>query len=147
MADIDKFMLMLQSPRASRRYDACEELRLAASLSPAVIDALEKATNDPDPLVRDAATRALAAHKPSSEPAGRTASATAHESLSKGSKSRGLGLMLAGLALSTLCIVATRNAAQQLQFTSGIVPLFYGTVAFGIILALWGLFEWLSARQ
>lgn len=53
---------MLKSPKASKRYEACEELRVAASLSLEAINALKNATADPDPEVAEAAAKALALH-------------------------------------------------------------------------------------
>jgi hypothetical protein len=63
MTDETELLEMLNSSRASARYDACEELRVAPSLSDAEVQALEKARNDPDHLVRDAAKEALSTHK------------------------------------------------------------------------------------
>lgn len=62
MTDLPRLIEKLGSPKSSTRYEACEELRLAEFSSGAAIDALEKATtSDPDPLVADAAARALEA--------------------------------------------------------------------------------------
>jgi predicted glycoside hydrolase/deacetylase ChbG (UPF0249 family) len=63
MDEIEKLIKMLESPKTSARYDACESLRVARSLDDAAIAALHRALNDPDPEVRDAAQRALNAHK------------------------------------------------------------------------------------
>jgi len=60
---IEKAIKMLDSPKASARYDACEWLRVAPSLSDAAISALEKALTDADPEVRVAAHRALNVHR------------------------------------------------------------------------------------
>ncbi len=52
----------LTNPRADTRYDACEELRVASSLPPQALSALQRAAQDPDPGVADAAQRALRLH-------------------------------------------------------------------------------------
>jgi hypothetical protein len=62
MVDIKKLVNALQSAKADTRYDACEELRVAAGLPQAALVALETATRDPDPAVADAATRVLRVH-------------------------------------------------------------------------------------
>lgn len=61
MSTIDKFVQMLESSKASARYDACEELRVANESSPAAVAALEKATQDPNRDVAEAAKNALEA--------------------------------------------------------------------------------------
>ncbi len=48
MTDLNKCLAMLKSPKASERYDACEELRVASESSPEVVLALEDATKDAD---------------------------------------------------------------------------------------------------
>ncbi len=53
----------LGSPNKNRRYEACEELRVAPYLPRAAITALEQASNDSDPGFADAARRALLAHR------------------------------------------------------------------------------------
>jgi len=60
--DIQKLIDKLQSANSSARYDACEELRVAASIPAKALTALRAATKDKDPQVADAASRALAAH-------------------------------------------------------------------------------------
>jgi len=64
MNQIEKAINDLSSPDKNTRYEACDELRVADSLPEPAITALEVATHDPDPLVADAARRALAIHKP-----------------------------------------------------------------------------------
>jgi len=56
---IDKLIVMLQSPKASMRYDACEHLRVSPAITPQAIKALKKALKDSDAGVADAAKRAL----------------------------------------------------------------------------------------
>jgi len=63
MNQVEKAISNLSSPDKNTRYVACMELRLADSLPESVIMALEAASNDPDPLVADAARLALAIHK------------------------------------------------------------------------------------
>jgi hypothetical protein len=53
---------MLDSPKASVRYDACEALRVTPSVNDAAIAALERTSSDSDPDVREAAQRALNVH-------------------------------------------------------------------------------------
>jgi hypothetical protein len=53
----------LTSPNKNKRYDACEELRVAAHLPPEAISALEAASNDSGTEVTDTARRALLAHQ------------------------------------------------------------------------------------
>lgn len=61
MADLAKYLEMLDSGNMNKRYEACEMLRLSDETSEAVIDALEKASRDPYSDVADAAKRALSA--------------------------------------------------------------------------------------
>jgi uncharacterized protein YbjQ (UPF0145 family) len=61
MSTFDKFLQMLNSPNASTRYDACEQLRIANESSEQIVIALEKSLEDKDPDVADAAMRALKA--------------------------------------------------------------------------------------
>jgi len=62
MADISKLIIKLDNPYWNKRYDACEELRVAEKLPEEALIALQKVTNDPVPLVAKAAQRALLAH-------------------------------------------------------------------------------------
>jgi hypothetical protein len=62
MSDVQELIEKLQSPKASQRYDACEELRVASSIPAEALAALRVASQDSDPEVADAASRALAAH-------------------------------------------------------------------------------------
>lgn len=72
MNQIEKSISNLSSPDRDTRYKACVELRLADSIPEPAIAALEAATQDPDPLVAEAARRALAYHKAPSTPADQT---------------------------------------------------------------------------
>ena len=63
MNKLEKTISDLSSSNKNTRSEACEELRVADSLPESTITALEAATQDPDPLVADAARRALAIHK------------------------------------------------------------------------------------
>ena len=62
MPDISELIAMLESPIANKRYDACEELRVMPRIPQDAKAALQGAMKDPDPLVADAATRALQLH-------------------------------------------------------------------------------------
>jgi hypothetical protein len=63
MANIEKLLEMLESSKASDRYEACELLRVSSTVNETALAALEKAVDDPDPGVREAAQRALDLHK------------------------------------------------------------------------------------
>lgn len=63
MSEISNFIKMLQDKDHSKRFEACEKLRVWGSTLPQeAIDALIIATSDTDPDVADAAERALALH-------------------------------------------------------------------------------------
>jgi len=62
MPDERRLLKKLGSGRPAARYDACEELRVAARISGEAMAALEATLHDEDPLVVDAAKRALAMH-------------------------------------------------------------------------------------
>jgi hypothetical protein len=62
MQEIDRLLQLIESPNPSKRYDACEELRVADAIPTEAIVALQRATGDPDHDVADAAWRALALH-------------------------------------------------------------------------------------
>lgn len=64
MSDIGRHLERLKSPNKDTRYEACEELRVAESLSEEAFTALECAAKDEDALVADAARRALLTHRP-----------------------------------------------------------------------------------
>jgi hypothetical protein len=55
----EKLLEMLISKKASRRYDACEWLRVSQESSPEIIHALEKASRDPNKDVSERANLAL----------------------------------------------------------------------------------------
>ncbi len=59
---IEKLTKMLQSPKPGTRYEACEYLRVAPSITPEALEALKKALNDPDASVAEAAQSALNVH-------------------------------------------------------------------------------------
>lgn len=63
MADNEKLIKMLESPKDSDRYEACELLRVSPSISDTALAALEKVADDADPSVREAAQNALNFHK------------------------------------------------------------------------------------
>jgi len=63
MPDFESLIKLLQNDDPNKRYEACEELRVSQQPLPQeAIDALNLATNDPNPDVADAAQRALALH-------------------------------------------------------------------------------------
>lgn len=61
-AGAEGLVLLLKSQSKTKRLEACEQLRVAATLSDGAKEQLQIATGDSDPLVADAARRALAAH-------------------------------------------------------------------------------------
>lgn len=65
---IEKQIDMLQSPRAKTRYEACENLRVAPTITPEAIQALQSVLNDPDQDVAEAAQDALNVHLSSNMP-------------------------------------------------------------------------------
>jgi hypothetical protein len=69
MAQNARHIAMLKSPRATRRYEACEELRVMPTLPEEARAALQELVHDPDPTVADAALRALQMHADSGTPA------------------------------------------------------------------------------
>jgi hypothetical protein len=65
---IEDQILKLKSPKASLRYEACEYLRVAPSITPDAIKALVKALSDNDPTVAEVAKRALEVQAPTEIP-------------------------------------------------------------------------------
>ena len=64
MTNIQQLIVKLHDPNPNKRYEACEELRVSPSLPNEALEALRKTTQDENPLVADAAKRALDLHKP-----------------------------------------------------------------------------------
>jgi len=62
VTELDELVRKLHSPKASVRYEACELLRVSATLSPEAVLALQATLEDQDSNVREAATNALATH-------------------------------------------------------------------------------------
>lgn len=62
MSDESRLLVKLRSPKASIRYEACEELRVSSAISPEALSALLEAMNDADSDVADAAKRAFDTH-------------------------------------------------------------------------------------
>jgi len=60
---IEKLVNMLQSPKPSTRYEACEQLQVSPAITPEAIKALQHALHDPYAEVAKAAERALALHQ------------------------------------------------------------------------------------
>jgi hypothetical protein len=65
---IEKLIKMLQSPKPGTRYEACEYLRVAPSITPEALEALKNAIDDPDASVAEVAQRALNVHCPDAAP-------------------------------------------------------------------------------
>ena len=64
MADIDKLIQDLQSDNPGIRFQACNSLFYEQSIPDRAIEALREATQDGDPVIANAAQRALASHNP-----------------------------------------------------------------------------------
>jgi len=64
MPDIAKLVEKLQTGNRNARYEACEELRVADTITEEALQVLERASQDPDSGVADAARRALHTHRP-----------------------------------------------------------------------------------
>ena len=64
MSQVEELLKMLQSPDSSKRYDACEQLRVMEMIPPAATSALLVASEDSDPGVRERARAALEVHRP-----------------------------------------------------------------------------------
>lgn len=62
MADIDQLIQDLKSHNSSKRYEACEELRVASTIPEEAISVLREVTLDPNPDVADASQQALNLH-------------------------------------------------------------------------------------
>jgi len=75
---VEKYIVMLQSPKSNARYEACEHLRVSPAITPKAIEALQKILKDPDADVAEAAQRALGVLLPSQY---------SHEALSQKSRS------------------------------------------------------------
>lgn len=65
---IEKLVIQLQSPNKNKRYEACEFLRVAPTITPEAIMALQNILKDPAPDVAEAAQRALSVHSPPEDP-------------------------------------------------------------------------------
>ena len=63
MSEIEKLVEKLRSPKAGTRYEARELLRVAPTITPEAIAALEKVLHDPDPAVVESAASALQVHQ------------------------------------------------------------------------------------
>jgi hypothetical protein len=62
MADIEKLIQDLKSDNPGKRYKACNELFNEQSIPEIAIEALSRASQDSDPLIANAAHRALGVH-------------------------------------------------------------------------------------
>ncbi len=71
MSEVEKLVEKLRSPKAGTRYEACELLRVAPTITPEAIEALEKVRHDPDPAIVGSAASALQGHLGIAERPGR----------------------------------------------------------------------------
>jgi streptogramin lyase len=118
MADESRLLKKLRSGRAPARYDACEELRVARGVSADAIAALEGTLGDADPLVADAAKRALAIHVPPRSP---TAEASAGQAVS--GHGRRFRWWFVPLGILLLCLAAWLVQMLVFQIRYGGMPI------------------------
>jgi hypothetical protein len=134
MSDIGRQLERLKSPNKDTRYEACEELRVAESLSEEAFTALEFAAKDEDALVADAARRALLIQRlpPSG---GRDAAGNLSEGRPTESRARwGPSEVSFGLAL--LINAAAVFLVSFITGSSDLGCLFGGLVVVALILSL-----------
>lgn len=118
MTKPDKLIAILKSRKASTRYEACEELRVMPRIPDEAREALHAATNDPDPLVRDAAARALKAHETPPPPALDAPPATLRSGSRLSFALLGAALMVLGLLLLGVILTSQESAyiASNMEF-------------------------------
>ena len=66
MSNIKDLTIMLKSSDPDQRYDACEKLRVSASIPPETLEVLRSVAKDENSDVADAAHRAIMMHTPAS---------------------------------------------------------------------------------
>lgn len=112
MVNTHHCLIMLKSENPSKRYEACEELRVAPTLPLEAIGALRAATADPDPLVADAARRAwiLHADTPASSNPPQAPSSVGKATVGM------LSWMVAGVLLVVWLIMLAGSIAANLAF-------------------------------
>lgn len=117
MANIQKWINQLQSENPNKRYEACEELRVAPSIPEEAISALRKATKDPNQDVSDAAHRAIAIHtvQEISNPQVKELDAN-EQAIEKRMVKRGLIILSSTTAFVSFYLVACNNK----ELSSGI---------------------------
>jgi uncharacterized membrane protein len=103
---------MLKSRNPSKRYEACEELRVAPTLPLEAVEALRAATADPDPVVADAARRAwiLHANTPASSNPPQAPSSVGKATVGV------LSWMVAGVLLVVWLVMLVGSIAANLAF-------------------------------
>ena len=166
---IQRLVQLLSSDNSSKRYDACELLRVSSQPLPQVaIDALKSATYDPSPDVADAARRALAGHsvpttqvqkQPSPSISVQTSFSTfaqphnilsepnyleyiMRESLAKKHKNR----MMRGLLFVVLGIIFTVSSYSDASVFGGSYYICWGAILYGLIDFFGGLIGWLKFK-
>jgi hypothetical protein len=72
MSEIEKLVEKLRNPKAGTRYEACELLRVAPTITPEAIEALEKVLHDTDPAIVESAASSLQGHEEITGLPGRT---------------------------------------------------------------------------
>ena len=134
----------LQSPKAAARYEACEDLRVAKTLSVDANRALQTALYDPDPSVAEAAKRALEGHlhhEPSHQDANGTTAAGGPLPFGIGSLiaiAASLVFMMIPFSLHLLTGYGEGRGTYPIQDISILLSLAANAVALGLgILGIW----------
>ncbi len=68
MDRIERLIEQLHSPDKNERIEACDSLETARDIPQSALDALRRASSDPEPKVADAAWRAIATHTGVAQP-------------------------------------------------------------------------------
>ena len=63
MSEIEKIVEKLRSPKVRTKYEACESLRVAPTITPEAIEAMEKVLHDLGPAIVASTSSALQAHQ------------------------------------------------------------------------------------
>jgi hypothetical protein len=134
----------VQSPKSAARYEACEDLRVAKTLSVDANRALQTALYDPDPSVAEAAKRALEGHlhhEPSHQDANGTTAAGGPLPFGFGSLiaiAASLVFMMIPFSLHLLTGYGEGKGTYPIQDISILLSLAANAVALGLgILGIW----------
>lgn len=139
--NIEKLIEMLNNPKATIRYEACEYLRVAPLLTADAIKALDHIRSDPDPDVAEAAQRALAAHAPSVEPDAASIQAQKEAIDEPQSKAKWTRIEVALGGIVALLVTAAAGS----YFRSGCTISNYSGNLFFIFIVTWGIWLGISS--